>query len=61
MLISRWLVLLLLGAGLACLGLYRVTGQMRYQRLGVRLIKWTVIAGLGFFAVLILEELTRRV
>ena len=61
MLIVRWLVLLLLGAGLVCLGLYLGTGQARYQRLGVRLIKWTVIAGLGFFVVLIAEELTKRV
>ena len=60
MLIARWLVLLLLGAGLVCLSLYLATGQLRYRLLGVRLIKWTVIAGLGFFAVLIVEELTRR-
>ena len=61
MLIARWLVLLLLGAGLVCLALYLFTGEARYQRLGVRLIKWTVFAGLGFFVVLIVEELTKRV
>ena len=59
MLIARWLVLLLLGAGLVCLALYLGTGQVRYRVLGVRLVKWTVIAGLGFFAVLIVEQLTR--
>ena len=59
MLIARWLVLLLLGAGLVYLALYLGTGQVRYRVLGVRLVKWTVIAGLGFFAVLIVEQLTR--
>ena len=60
MLIARWLVMLLLGAGLVCLAMYLVTGQLRYRQLGVRLIQWTVVAGLGFFAVLIVEQLTTR-
>ena len=33
------------------------SGQKRYRVYGVRIVKWTVIAGLGFFAVLILERL----
>ena len=33
----------------------------RYRVLGITLIKWTVIAGLGFFAVLILERLATLV
>jgi hypothetical protein len=57
MLIVRWLVGLLLVAGLVCFALYIATGQVRFRTLGILLVKWTVIAGLGFFAVLILERL----
>jgi hypothetical protein len=57
MLIFRWVILLLLVAGLVCLALWVGTGQVRYRVLGVRIVRWTVLAGLGFFAVLILEQL----
>ena len=61
MLIARWLIGLLLVAGLICFALYIATGEQRYRRLGILLVKWTVIAGLGFFAVLILERLAMMV
>jgi len=61
MLIFRWIVLLLLVAGLVCFAMYVGTGQLRFRVLGVRIVKWTVIAGLGFFAVLILELLAKMV
>ena len=57
MLIFRWIVLLLLVSGLICMAMYIGTGNMRYRSLGIRIIKWTVVAGLGFFTVLILERL----
>ena len=57
MLMFRWVVLLLLVAGLVCLAMFIGTGQVRYRVLGVRIVKWTVVAALGFFAVLILERL----
>ena len=57
MLIFRWLVLLLLAAGLVSLAMFIGTGQVRYRVLGVRIVKWTIVAGLGFFGVLILERL----
>ena len=57
MLILRWVVLLLLVAGLLSLAMFVGTGQARYRVLGVRIVKWTIVAGLGFFAVLILERL----
>ena len=57
MLIFRWIVLLFLVAGLVCFAIYVGTGQQRYRVLGLRIVQWTVIAGLGFFAVLILERL----
>ncbi len=61
MLIFRWIVLLLLVAGLVCFAMYLGTGQQRFRMLGIRIVKWTVIAGLGFFAVLILERLATLV
>lgn len=57
MLIARSLVLLLLLAAIVSFGLYIGTNDRRYLRFGVTIVKWTVIAGLGFFAVLILEYL----
>ena len=57
MLIFRWIVLLLLVAGLLCFAMYIGTGQAKWRRLGIRIVKWTVIAALGFFAVLILERM----
>lgn len=57
MLLLRALVLLMLGAGLVCFGCYAVTGELRYRALGLRLVKWTIVAGLVFFAVLLIERL----
>ncbi len=57
MLFARWIVLLLLVAGLVCFGMHVATGEPRFRRIGIGLIRWTVVAGLGFFAVLILERL----
>jgi hypothetical protein len=47
---------LLLVAGVF-FALYIATSQPRYKRWGVTVLKWTVIAALGFFGVLILERL----
>ena len=58
MLIFRWVVLLMLLAGLVHLAMYVGTGQPRYRHRGIRIIQWTVVAGLGFFAVLIIERLS---
>ncbi len=55
--VFRAIVLLLLVAGALCFAMYVGTGQLRYRVLGIRVVKWTVIAALGFFAVLILERL----
>ncbi|MBL8303248.1 MAG: hypothetical protein JNM26_10805, partial [Ideonella sp.] len=52
MLIFRWILMLLLAAGLVCFAFYVATGEVRDRRIGLLLVKWTVIAGLGFFAVL---------
>ena len=57
MLIFRALIMLLLAAGLVSFALYIGTGQVRYRRAGLLIVKWTLVAALGFFAVLFLERL----
>jgi hypothetical protein len=53
----RWAILLLLiGAGI-CFALYAGTGQARFKRWGLDVLKWTLAAAFGFFAVLLLEQL----
>lgn len=59
MLLFRLVFGLLLLAGLLCFAMYVGTGQMAWRRRGLVIVKWTVIAALGFFAVLILERLAR--
>jgi hypothetical protein len=61
MLFVRWIVLLLLAGGLVCFAMYVGTGQQRFRVLGIGIIKWTVIAALAFFAVLVLERLAMMV
>lgn len=50
------LFFLLLAAGV-CFAFYIGTAQQRYRNWGIKILKWTVIAGLGFFGVLVLERL----
>lgn len=57
MLIVRWIVLLLLGASVLCFAAYIGTRDRRWLQRGILILKWTVIAGLAFFAVLILERM----
>jgi hypothetical protein len=59
MLIFRLLFGLLLVAGLLCFATYIATGNTVWRQRGIVIVKWTVIAALGFFAVLILERLPR--
>jgi len=53
MLIARLLIFATLGIALIALVIYMRTGDVRYKRLAVILIKWTIFAAFGFFAVLI--------
>ncbi len=57
MLLFRWLLLVLLLAAGVSFAFYAGTGQARYRRYGLVILKWTVLAALGFFGVLILERL----
>ena len=47
MLIFRAIVLLLLVAGVLCFAMYIGTGRTRWRSYGIRVVKWTVVAGLG--------------
>ncbi len=53
----RWVfLLLLLGSG-GFFAAYIWTSQVRYRHYGLLILRWTVFAALGFFAVLILQRI----
>jgi hypothetical protein len=57
MLIFRLVFGLLLVSGVLCFAMFIGTGEAVWRRRGLVIVKWTVLAGLAFFAVLILERL----
>ena len=57
MMIFRLVFGLLLVSGVLSFAMYIATGQAVWRQRGVVIIKWTLLAALGFFAVLILERL----
>ena len=57
MLIFRWLAMLLLLAAAVSFAFYAGTGQPRYKRLGLVILKWMVIAAVFFFAVILIGRL----
>jgi hypothetical protein len=57
MVLVRTLVLLLLLAAGVLFALYAFTANPRYKRLGLVILKWTLLAALGFFAILFVERL----
>lgn len=57
MLLFRWALLLLLLVAAVCFVFYAGTGQPRYRRWGLITLKWTIIAALLFFAVLIVTRI----
>jgi hypothetical protein len=56
MLIFRWLLILLMLAAGACFALFAITGQARFKRYGLLILKWTLVSAFGFFAVLTVER-----
>ena len=56
MLVFRWAILLLLLVVGVSFAFYAGTGQARYRRFGWIVLKWTLLAAFGFFAVLIAER-----
>jgi len=57
MLLMRWLILLLLLGAVVSFAFYVGTGEPRFKRYGLLILKWVLLTGFGFFAVLILERL----
>ena len=57
MLLFRWAILLLLLAAGVSFAFYAGTGQARFRKFGLVILKWTLIAAFGFFLVLFLEQL----
>lgn len=57
MLLFRWIILLSLLGAVVSFMFYAGTGQDRFRQYGLTILKWTLIAAFGFFAVLILERL----
>ncbi len=57
MLLFRLVFGLLLVAGVLCFAMYIGTREAVWRRRGLVILKWTLLAALGFFAVLILERL----
>jgi hypothetical protein len=57
MVLVRTLVLLLLLAAAVLFALYAFTGNPRHKRLGLLILKWTLLAALGFFAILFVQRL----
>lgn len=57
MLLFRWLIMLLLLGAAVSFAFYAGTGQQRFRRIGLLVLKWTLLAAFGFFAVLILERI----
>ena len=57
MMLFRLVFGLLLVAGVLCFAMYIGTSDLVWRRRGLLIVKWTLLAALGFFAVLILERL----
>ncbi len=57
MAIARALILLLLLASTGCFVLFVFTSDPRYKRIGWAILKWTLLAAFGFFAVLIVDRM----
>lgn len=57
MALFRWLILLLLLGAAVLFASFAVTGQVRFKRWGLLILKWTLVGAFGFFGVLILERI----
>ncbi|MBP6899277.1 MAG: hypothetical protein KBC73_04255 [Burkholderiaceae bacterium] len=57
MLIFRLVFGLLLLASLLCFGMYVGTRDVRWRARGIIVLKWALLAAVGFFGVLLLERL----
>jgi len=56
MLLFRFTLFFLLITANMCFAFYIGTGKAYFRQWGLIILKWTVIAALGFFGVLVLER-----
>jgi hypothetical protein len=56
MLLFRWAVMLLLLAAGVSFAFYAGTGQPKYKKFGIVILKWTLFSALGFGLVLFVER-----
>ncbi|MBF9264912.1 hypothetical protein [Paracidovorax cattleyae] len=56
MLLFRGLFFFLLLLAVVSFVFYAATGQPRFKRFGIVIVKWTVLSAFAFFAVLALER-----
>jgi hypothetical protein len=59
MLLFRFLILICLLSAAVSFALYVGTGQPRYRIWGLKVLKWTLVAALSFFAVLFAVHLAQ--
>lgn len=57
MLVFRAVMILMVVLIVVSMMFYAATGQVKYRRFGLLAIKWLLLAGMGFFGVLLLERL----
>ena len=57
MIVLRGALLVLLAAAGICFALHAATGNPKYRRLGLAILKWTLVAAVGFFLVLFIERI----
>ena len=60
MVLFRLVFGLLLIAAIGCFGMSLVTRDPKWRRRGVVILKWTVLAAVGFFAVLLVSGLVAQ-
>jgi len=56
MVLFRWIVLLMLLVTVLNLAVYLITREPVWRQRAVTMLRWTVVVGLGFFALLILRR-----
>ncbi|UFS56194.1 hypothetical protein LN050_10745 [Comamonadaceae bacterium M7527] len=57
MIIARLIMFALLGTCVLSFVMYALTANAGYKRFGLMVLKWTVFAGLAFFAILFATQL----
>ena len=57
MVLARTLIFLLLMGAVVAFAFFAVTGEPRFKRYGLLILKWVLLSGFAFFAVFIVQRL----